>query len=420
MSKITDIKARQILDSRGNPTVETTVYCENQITASFAVPSGASVGKFESIELRDNDPQNFFGRGVSSAIENIEKRIKGYVLGMKATNQEKIDKIMIDLDGTENKSVLGANSILSVSIAVAKAAAAELNLPVYKYLGTLISNREFKYVTPMFNIVNGGLHANNNLTIQEFLLIPDTNFNIEKSLKLGVEIYQELKKNLKERRLSTALGDEGGFSAEIESNDKVLNLIQQVIENSNYKYGTDVFLGLDLASSAYFKNGKYYLENNNTGFGSEEYIRQLINITDKYHLISVEDPFSEEDYDSWKKFSQLKRDKLIIIGDDLTVTNFKRLKKAAAENWCNAVIIKINQVGTLTETLQTVKFAKENNFKIIVSHRSGETNDDFIADLAVGTASDFVKFGAPARGERVAKYNRLLQIYQELGENAVR
>lgn len=416
MSKIVDIKACQILDSRGNPTIETTVYCEDQISASFAVPSGASVGKFESLELRDNNPQFFLGRSVNKAVENIEKRIKGYLLGMKISDQEKIDKIMIDLDGTENKSVLGANSILSVSIAVAKAAAKELNLPIYKYVGSLISNREYRYVTPMFNIINGGLHGNHNLSIQEFLLVPKINLDFHKSLQVGTVVYQFLKEFLKKEKMSIAVGDEGGFTTNITKNNEALDLILMIIKNSIYKNNQDIFLGLDLASSTYFKDDKYFFENNSIGLNKEQYNLQLINMVDKYKLISIEDPFAEEDYVSWNKFYQLKADKLIIIGDDLTVTNYQRLKKAISENWCNAIIIKINQVGTLTETLSTVKTAKENNLKIIVSHRSGETNDDFIADLAVGIASDFVKFGAPARGERVAKYNRLLRIYQELGD----
>lgn len=414
MAKIVDIKSREILDSRGNSSVETAVFLDSGLTGTASVPSGASKGKYEAVELRDED------NGVQKAIGIIEDKIKPLLINKDIVNQKEIDKLMINADGTENKSNFGANSILSVSLAAARAASLSLNLPLYQYLNKLLEIKEINNnIIPMFNVVNGGLHGSNqNLTIQEFLLIPHLDAAFTDRLRIGVEIYQLLKKIIKEEGLSTAIGDEGGFTPAFSANDEAIGAIIKAVNQSGLNYGSQVSIGLDLAATTYCNQGKYRdLSSVNNFIPADDYLAQLETLRTKYKFVSLEDPLSEDDWINWTKLTLDAGKTILIIGDDLLVTNIKRLDKAIGEKACNAILIKPNQIGTLSQTLQVIKQAKKANFKIIISHRSGETNDDFIADLAVGVNADFVKFGAPARGERVAKYNRLLKIYQELNNH---
>ena len=419
MSKIKSIRAREILDSRGNPTVETRVILDSGEQASAAVPSGASVGKYEAVELRDGDPKRFNGLGVLKVIDNINQVIGPKLTGFDPINQEEIDKLMIALDGTANKEELGANSILSISLAVCKAAALVSNLSLYRYINQLAKKGGMevkieKIPQPTLNIINGGSHGAGNLDFQEFHILPASNKPYRQGLRIGVEIYHALKKVLIYRGAVHSIGDEGGFAPNLYTNLDALEAISQAIEQASYKLGFDVFLGLDIAP-AFFKKGRnYQIKDKSSPLETSKYIDFLLDLNSKHQLLLLEDPLDEDDWQSWKLLTSKIGEKTTIMGDDLLVTNRSRLEKAIKEKACSAILVKLNQVGTLTETLEVIKTAKQARFKTSISHRSGETNDSFIADLAVGVQSDFVKFGAPARGERVAKYNRLLKIEEEL------
>ncbi len=418
MSKISDIKAFEIIDSRGNPTIKAEVILDNGITGGASVPSGASKGKHEAVELRDNDKNRYDGMGTLKSIDVIENQIAGKLKGMDPINQRVIDEVLINLDGTENKSKLGANSILAVSLAVARVASKISKQHLFEYIGSLTGNKcNNMHLTPMFNVINGGLHGCGKFNFQEFLLIPKSGLPFNDALRMGVEIYQKLKHNLKDNNLIYSVGDEGGFTPQFSTNEEVMDFLIDTINHSNYSYGNDVFLGLDFASSSYYQDGFYMPAKFGVKYSKEKYIEYLISFSKKYSLFSLEDGLSEDDWDGWISLTKTFNDHTIIIGDDLLVTNKKRLQKAIETKACNGIIIKLNQIGTLSETLEVVKLAQDNNIKIIISHRSGETNDDFIADLAVGVNADLVKFGAPARGERVIKYNKLLWFYHKFIKN---
>lgn len=416
MAKINKIVAREILDSRGNPTVEAIVQLEDGAVGVFATPSGLSVGKHEAAELRDNDPKRFAGKGVLKALENIYSTLAPLLLGKDAQNQKEIDKSMITADGTANKEKLGANSILALSGAVTKAQAASQKLSLYQYISTLAGTQtqSFKIPAPMFNILNGGVHGGGNIDFQEFMIVPPLANTYTKNLRMAVEVYNQLKEVISSHTGITLLGDEGGFAPILYSNIDAFKLIQDAIIRAGYNLGLDVFFSIDAAASNFVKDGEYKIKDRPVSFSSTEFTDYYATINEQFHLLSIEDPLAEDDWNSWKRLNAKIGANTLIVGDDLITTNLQRLKKAISEKTCNATIIKPNQVGTITETLEVVKEAKANNFKVIVSHRSGETNDDFIADFAVGIASDYVKFGAPARGERVAKYNRLLEIEHEI------
>jgi len=425
MSKITKIHAREILDSRGNPTVEVEVELESGAKTSAAVPSGASTGTYEALELRDKDEKRYHGLGVLNAVGNVNNIISKEIIGLDVENQLEIDKKMIELDGTENKSSLGANAILGASLACARAAAAEANVPLYSYIKKKFKipaspagrqNSKFKIPVPMFNVINGGQHSDSGLSIQEFKIVPNGIKTFKEQLRAGSEIFQELKKLLSSEGFSVSVGDEGGFAPKLESNTQALELINQAIENASYKKGLQVNVGIDSAASSFFdeKEEKYIFKPENSMLNRE----MLMNIYNewilKYHVISIEDGLNENDWDGWKTMNEKMGEKVMLIGDDLLVTNVKRLKIAIEKKTCNAVLIKVNQIGTLTETIECMKLAKKNNMKTVVSHRSGETTDDFIADLAVGAGADYIKSGSLSRGERICKYNRLLRIEEEV------
>lgn len=416
MGKIVNIKAYEIIDSRGNPTVKAQVILDNGKYGNAAVPSGASKGTHEALELRDNDMSRYSGMGVLKSVAAINDIIAPKLIGMDPENQGKIDKMMVEMDGTENKGKLGANSILAVSLACARAASHSNDLHLYQYIsqinGESVSN---KFPTPMFNVINGGLHGCGMFNFQEFLLIPKVGLFFNDALRIGVEIYQSLKKFLKEKNLIYSIGDEGGFTPQFSDNEEVLDFLITTIERSNYTYRKDVFLGLDFAASTYYQNDSYSLVKNGNKLSKNEYIDYLVDFAQKHQLLTLEDALHEDDWDGWQDLTDRVGGGFEVIGDDLLVTNKNRLQKAIEMNACNGIIIKPNQIGTLSETLEVVRMAKKANYKIILSHRSGETNDDFIADLAVGVGADFAKFGAPARGERVVKYNRLLEINSQLG-----
>ncbi len=414
MAKIKDIRSREILDSRGLPTIETAVILDNGITGVASVPSGASTGRHEALELRDNDTKRYQGKGVLKAVFNTENKILPVIKGIEIKEQEMIDRKMIEADGTPNKSNFGANSILSVSLASARAASLSVGLPLYQYIKALSGRSDdYIFVTPMFNVINGGLHGSGNLSFQEFLLIPDKTKNYFQSLEMGAELYYQIKEYLKSHNFSYSVGDEGGFTPNLSENKEVLDLLRKVIDGSKYRFAQDIHLGLDLASSEFYKENQYEIAQNLFLRGSE-FIDFLIKMQKEYMLFSLEDPLSQDDWEFWSILTAKIGHKTKIIGDDLLVTNIKRLNKAIGLKAVNSILVKVNQIGTLSETLAVIKRAKEAGFTVVVSHRSGETTDDFIADLAVGTGAEFVKFGAPARGERVVKYNRLLKIYQDL------
>jgi len=418
MSKITSIKGREILDSRGNPTVEVEVELESGIKATAAVPSGASIGTYEALELRDGEPNRYGGLGVLNAVENVNTKITEAIVGMEVDEQEEIDKKMIELDGTENKSNLGANAILGVSLAVCRAAATEKNLPLYKYIKEKfgIRNSKFSIPIPMFNVINGGQHSDSGLSIQEYKIIPNGIKTFKEQLRAGSEIFHTLKKILSSLGQSTSVGDEGGFAPKLESNAKALELINEAIEKASYKKGTEVNLGVDAAANSFFdeKENKYIFKPENAAMERETLINIYNEWTQKYNVLSVEDGLNENDWEGWRMMNEKIGEKTIIIGDDLLVTNVKRLEKAIAEKACNAVLIKVNQIGTLSETIKCIKLAKKNKMKVVVSHRSGETTDDFISDLAVGAGAEYMKSGSLSRGERICKYNRLLRIEEEI------
>ncbi|MBI4100196.1 phosphopyruvate hydratase [Candidatus Microgenomates bacterium] len=419
MAKVQAVQAREILDSRGNPTVETVVVLDDGAWGVAAVPSGASVGKNEAVELRDNDQGRMGGMGVLKAVDNVNKVIAPALLGKLAENQAEIDDFLIKMDGTPNKSKLGANAILSVSLALCTASAQSARLPLYKYINKLAFNINLpisveKMPTPIFNLINGGKHGGDNLDFQEFHVIPATSTPYRDALKLGVEVYQRLKITLKERGSVFGIGDEGGLTPNLLTNADALAMLLEAIQQTPYHPSYDVFLGLDVAASNLKKMRGYQIKDRSQTLSTDEMIAFYQELQKNFHLLILEDPLNEDDWDDWEKLTKTLGEQLIIVGDDLLTTNLERLKKAVQKKAVNAILIKPNQIGTLTETLAVIKLAKESAFKTVVSHRSGETTDTFIADLAVAIAADYVKFGAPARGERVAKYNRLSQIENEL------
>jgi enolase len=420
--KIKKISALEILDSRGNPTLRVKVVLENKMKAVAAVPSGASTGEFEAVELRDGDMKRYNGLGVLKACENVNVKINKLLKGEVVTNQKKIDKMMIDLDGTENKSNLGANAILGVSLACARAGAMAMNKPLYKYLATSykLSTTNYKFPVPMFNIINGGKHADSGLSIQEFMILPIGIKNSAERVRVGSEIFHALKKILADIGQPTSVGDEGGFSPKLDSMTKAFELIIKAIEKAGYRPGKEIFIGIDSAANSFFDSGsnQYRLKPENISLDCSRLIALYLEWIEKYPLISIEDGLNENDWDGWaqmKKRINEKNKKFMIVGDDLTVTNIKREKKADDNKCANAIIIKFNQIGTLSETIECIKFAKRKGWKIIVSHRSGETCDHFIADLAVATGADFLKSGSLSRSERLTKYNRLMKIEEEAG-----
>lgn len=414
MSQILGLKAREILDSRGQPTVEVDVVTSEGLLGRFAVPSGASTGAHEACELRDGDKSRFHGKGVLQAIQNIEQIIAPEIEGWNILDQRGLDQVLIDLDGTPQKSKLGANALLGVSGAVAKAASETLGIPLYSYLGGPLVAR---LPVPLMNILNGGVHANNGLEIQEFMIVPHVGGTFKESLRAGSEIFQTLKKVLSEKGYSVGVGDEGGFAPKLKNHEEALDLILAAIEKSNYKPGVDVHLALDVAATEMYKDGKYKFEGQ--ALTSEELLGVYSKWHKKYPLFSIEDGFSEDDWSAWKIFTEQLGESLQIVGDDLFVTNTLRLKKGITTKTANALLVKINQIGTLTETLEAVRMAQQNRYRTVMSHRSGETEDVTIADLAVAFDCHQIKTGSLCRGERTAKYNQLLRIEEELGPAAL-
>jgi len=417
MSLITDVYAREVLDSRGNPTVEVEVWTEMDAYGRAIVPSGASTGAFEAVELRDGDKKRYLGKGVLNAVNNVNTIIAEEIIGLDVFDQVGIDNLLIELDGTENKGRLGANAILGVSLAVAKAAADELGLPLYKYIGGVNSK---VLPVPMMNILNGGKHADNNVDIQEFMIMPVGALNFREALRMGAEIFHSLKSVLKGKGLNTAVGDEGGFAPNLKSNEEALKTIVEAIEKAGYKPGNDIMLALDVAATELYDEDKkvYRLEGEGREFTSDEMISFYEELVEKYPIISIEDGLSEEDWDGWKKLTDRLGNKIQLVGDDLFVTNTKRLKKGIELGVANSVLVKLNQIGTLTETLNTIEMAKVHGYTAVISHRSGETEDTTIADLAIATNSGQIKTGAPSRTDRVAKYNQLLRIEDLLGPSS--
>lgn len=416
MSRITDIRAREILDSRGNPTIEADVILDTGARGRAAVPSGASTGTREAVELRDGDKKRYGGKGVLKAVEHVNGVLKGALLGRDPRDQAGIDRRMIELDGTANKSRLGANAILSVSLAAAHAAAADGGVPLYRHLAQLIGGaREPVMPVPMMNIINGGAHASNNLDIQEFMVLPVGAPSFREALRCGAEVFHALKKLLADRGLSTAVGDEGGFAPDLESNEAALGVIMQAIEQAGYRPGSDVYLGLDVASSEFFRDGYYRLESEERNFSSAAFARYFADLVERFPIITIEDGMGESDWDGWSELTRALGEKIQLVGDDVFVTNTKILKEAIERRIANAILIKPNQIGTLTETLAAVEMADGARYASVVSHRSGETEDSTIADIAVATAASQIKTGSLSRSDRIAKYNQLLRIEAELG-----
>ncbi|MZR61926.1 phosphopyruvate hydratase [Alcanivorax sp. DP30] len=419
MSKIVDIKAREILDSRGNPTIEADVILDSGASGSACAPSGASTGSREALELRDGDKSRYLGKGVTKAVGNVNSEIRELLIGRDASDQKGLDQAMIDADGTENKGKLGANAILAVSLAAAKAAAADQGKPLYEYISDLQDDdNEYSLPVPMMNIINGGEHADNNVDIQEFMIQPVGAATVAEAIRYGAEIFHALKGVLKKRGLNTAVGDEGGFAPDLPSNEAALEAIMEAIEIAGYKAGDDVTLALDCAASEFYKDGKYVLAGEGRSMTSEEFADYLAELCDRYPIISIEDGMDESDWDGWKILTEKLGNKVQLVGDDLFVTNTKILKRGIDEGVANSILIKFNQIGSLTETLEAIKMAKDAGFTAVISHRSGETADTTIADLAVATAAGQIKTGSLCRSDRVAKYNRLIRIEQELGRAA--
>ena len=417
MSRITAIRGREIIDSRGNPTVEADVILDSGAMGRAAVPSGASTGTREAVELRDGDKKRYGGKGVLKAVENINSVLQPALIGHDVTDQQGIDRKMIDLDGTETKSRLGANALLAISLAAAHAAANDSRQPLYRYLGRLVGgSREPVMPVPMMNIINGGAHANNSLDIQEFMILPVGAPTFREALRYGAEVFHTLKKLLNDRDLSTGVGDEGGYAPNLESNEEALSLIIEAIEKSGYKVGKDIYLGLDVASSEFFKDGRYELEGEKRGFSSAEFTRYLADLASKYPIITIEDGMAEGDWDGWAQLTKALGEKHQLVGDDLYVTNTRILKEGIDKHIANAILIKPNQIGTLTETLAAIDMADKAHYASVVSHRSGETEDNTIADIAVATAATQIKTGSLSRSDRMAKYNQLLRIEAELGK----
>ena len=417
MSKIKNIYAREILDSRGNPTVEVELTLESGIKAVVSVPSGASTGKNEALELRDNDKNRYHGKGVLKAINNVNNIIKPLLIGKDSLNQEEIDRIMLEKDGTENKEKLGANATLGVSIAVAKAAAASLGMSLYNYIGG-VNAKELP--VPMMNIMNGGKHADSTLSVQEFMIMPVGAKTFSECMRMGVEVYHNLKKVLKSKGYSTGVGDEGGFAPNLESEEEAVELIIEAIKQAGYKPGEDVCLALDVAATEMFDEAKkigkdgYYFWKTDEFKTKDQMIDFIVELAEKYPIISIEDGLAEEDWESWKKLTERIGNKIQLVGDDLFVTNMKRLQKGIDNNTANSILIKLNQIGTLTETLDAIDMANKAGYTAVISHRSGETEDTTIADISVATNVGQIKTGAPCRTDRIAKYNRLLNIENEI------
>lgn len=413
--EIKDIIAREILDSRGNPTIEADVILANGVCGRAAAPSGASTGSREALELRDGDKSRYLGKGVKKAVSNVNSQIRTALLDKDVTNQNELDRILIDLDGTENKGNLGANATLAVSLAAARAAATAKNLPLHQYIANLRGQTSLTMPVPMMNILNGGAHADNTVDIQEFMIEPVGFNSFSESLRAGTEIFHSLKSVLKSQGLNTAVGDEGGFAPNLRSNEEAITVIMQAIEQAGYKAGQDIYLALDCASSEFYKNGQYILEGEgNKAFTSEGFADYLASLVRQYPIISIEDGLDESDWDGWAYLTKQLGDKVQLVGDDLFVTNPKILREGIDRNIANAILIKFNQIGTLTETLDAIYLAKENGYATVISHRSGETEDSTIADLAVGTAAGQIKTGSLCRSDRVAKYNQLLRIEQQV------
>ncbi len=411
---IAEINAREILDSRGRPTIEAEVVLDCGAYGIAQVPSGASTGSFEAHELRDDDASRYGGKGVLKAVENVIAEIQSELIGLDALNQSEIDQVMIDLDGSPNKTNLGANAILGVSLATAKAAASSLDLPLYRYLGGPLSNL---LPVPLMNVINGGSHADNNVDIQEFMIVPHGAPTFREALRWGAEVFEALSKVLKSKNLLTGVGDEGGFAPNLGSNQEALELLISAIEKAGYKPGAEVSLALDVAASEFYKDGQYTYDG--TAHSPAELIDYMAGLVSRYPIVSIEDPLYEDDWASWQLMTAKLGDKVQIVGDDLFVTNITRLRQGIEQKAANTILIKLNQIGSLTETLQTIDLATRNRFKSIISHRSGETEDTTIADLAVATRAGQIKTGSLCRSERVAKYNRLLRIEDELGDFAV-
>ncbi len=415
MSEIKSIHALEIIDSRGNPTVQADVVLTTGEKGTAAVPSGASTGSREALELRDKDPKRYLGKGVLKAVHAINTEIAKALKGSDATNQAALDQTLLDLDGTPNKAKLGANALLAVSLAAAKAAAAYRNEPLYQYLS---GQGPLSLPVPMMNIINGGAHADNNLDIQEFMILPAGAATFNDALRYGVEVFQTLKKVLHDRKLSTSVGDEGGFAPNLQSNAEALDVILEAIEKAGYRAGKDIFLGLDVASNELYQNGKYQLQAENKSLTAAEFVDYLNKLVANYPIISIEDGMAENDWVGWKLLTEKLGKKIQLVGDDLFVTNTELLEKGISQHIANAILIKPNQIGTLTETLAAIQMAKKARYNTIISHRSGETEDTTIADISVGTNAGQIKTGSLCRSDRVAKYNRLLQISAELGNKA--
>jgi enolase len=414
MSEITDIKGRQIIDSRGNPTVEAEVTLASGVSAIAMVPSGASTGEREAVELRDGDKSRFLGKGVTRAVENVNTEIRKVVLGKEATAQTQIDQLMIELDGTDNKGRLGANAILAVSMAVARAAAAENKQPLYEYLG---QGGSYRLPVPMMNIINGGAHADNSVDMQEFMILPVGAPSFSEAVRYGAEVFHALKAVLKSKGMATSVGDEGGFAPNLGSNEEAIDTILAAIEKAGYKVGDDIALGLDIASSEFYENGVYHLASENKQFSSGEFADYLASWVDQFPIITIEDGMDENDWDGWKTLTEKVGDKVQLVGDDLFVTNTKILKKGIDNNIANSILIKVNQIGTLSETLNAIDMAHQAGYTAVISHRSGETEDTTIADLAVATNAGQIKTGSMSRSDRIAKYNQLLRIEERLGSD---
>ena len=411
---ITRVQAREILDSRGNPTVEVDVYLSDESFGRAAVPSGASTGEHEAVELRDGDQNRFLGKGALNAVRNVNQQIAPIVKGYNALDQKTLDKCMIDLDGTPNKLNLGANAILGVSMAVSRAAAASQNLPLYRHL----NSDACLLPVPMLNIINGGSHADNNVDIQEFMIFPIGADSFSHALRMGAEIFHYLKKVLSSKGLNTSVGDEGGFAPNLSSNEEAIEIILEAVEKSGYSIGKDISLALDAAASEFYIDGAYRLESENRTLTSDEMVEYFEGLTNKYPIVSIEDGLAENDWEGWEVLNSELGSKIQIVGDDLTVTNIPRLQRAIDEQSMNAILIKLNQIGTVTETVEAVELARETGFGVVISHRSGETEDTFIADFAVAMGMGQIKTGSASRTDRICKYNQLLRIEEELGTSA--
>jgi len=416
-TQIANVRAREIIDSRGNPTVEADVILAGGAIGRAAVPSGASTGSREAIELRDNDAERFGGKGVLDAVANVNGRLAKALIGMDAGDQAAIDQTMIELDGTDNKSELGANAILAVSLAAAKAAAAAHQMPLYRYLA-VDNSEEFTLPVPMMNIINGGEHADNSVDLQEFMIVPVGASSINEAIRYGSEVFHALKKVLSAKGMNTAVGDEGGFAPDLSSNEEAIQVILEAIDKAGYKAGEDIMIAIDAASSEFYKDGKYVLASEGKEMSAAEFVDLLADWVEKYPIISIEDGMDESDWDGWKLLTERLGNKVQLVGDDLFVTNPAILKEGIDKGIANSILIKVNQIGTLTETLAAIQMAKDAGYTAVISHRSGETEDTTIADLAVATNAGQIKTGSMSRSDRVAKYNRLIRIAEALGDKA--